>query len=72
MNVTRAMGAKRPPLELIDVMAVVSKNPFFAKNKFRQAFFEYRDYGLRPIKPKVTNARKELYYIKLRLKYNLI
>lgn len=67
-EVTEQMRVRYPPAELVESIGYASNDPFFKKTKFWRSLIEYKKYGCRPRIATVTNARKELYYIKIRLK----
>lgn len=68
MDVSRQMGRyRKPDPSFVEALAYCSAAPFFRKPKFWRAMTEYRKYGLRSPVRIVTNATRELYYIKRRL-----
>lgn len=71
-EVVERSAMHRPPPELIEAVAYASEDDFFRKPKFRQCLIEYREYGCKPTRTVKTNARKELFYIRKRLRSMLI
>lgn len=67
-EVTEQMKLRYPPAELIEAISYSSNDPFFRKQKFWRSLIEYKQYGCRPRFAIVTDAQKELYYIRRRLK----
>lgn len=62
------MRLRYPPAELIEALSYSSDDPFFRKTKFWRCLIEYRKFGCRPRFEIGTNAQKELFYIRKRLK----
>ena len=67
-EVTEQMRLRYPPAELIEALCYSSDDMFFHKAKFWRCLIEYKRFGCRPRFAISTNARKELYYIRKRLK----
>lgn len=67
MEVTELLKLRAPSFELIEAIGYASDDPFFRKTKYWRCLKDYKKYGLRPPVPILSNASKELYYIRLRL-----
>lgn len=67
-EVMAIMRIKTPPSELIESICYVSDEPLFRKAKFWRSLINYKKYKCRPRFAIETNAEKELYYIRLKLK----
>ena len=67
MEVTELLKLRAPSFELIEAIGYASDDSFFKKTKYWRCLKDYKKYGLRPPIPILTNASKELYYIRLRL-----
>ena len=67
-EVMEAMKLRHPPAELIEAISYSSNDTFFRKTKFWRCLIEYKQYGCRPRFAVSTNAQKELYYIRKKLK----
>ena len=67
-DVTKQIQLRNPPAELIEALCYSSDDPFFRKTKFWRCLIEYKKYGCKPRFAIETNAKKELFYIRRRLK----
>lgn len=67
-EVTEMMKLRYPPAELIESLCYSSDDPFFRKAKFWRCLIEYKKFGCRPRFVIGTNAQKELYYIRKKLR----
>lgn len=59
---------REPSADFIEAIGYSSDDPFFKKSKYWRCLIAYRKYGLKQKMPVLTNMRKELYYIRIRLK----
>jgi hypothetical protein len=71
-EVTEQMKFRFPPADLIEAICYSSDDPFFRKTKFWRSLIAYRKYGCRPSRAIKTDARKELYYIRRKLKQYVV
>jgi len=68
MEATRNMNDYKPSVELIEMVAYISKDKFFKTIKFWKALRDYRKNGLHTSEPAVSGVKQELYYISVRKK----
>lgn len=68
MGIVNMMNMAKPPADLIERIGYASDDEFFRKPKFWRSLIDYRKYGLKSRLIITTNARKELYYIGIRMK----
>lgn len=72
METVELLKLRAPSANLVEAVAYASDAPFFRKTKFWRCLKDYKKYGLRPPYAVKTNANKELYYIRIRLKKYLL
>lgn len=68
MGISDHMKATKPPADLIEQIAYASSDEFFKKPKFWRCLIDYRIHGCYTCAPCISDAKKELYYIHLRMK----
>lgn len=68
MDITDRMKSSKPSADLIEQIAYASSDEFFHKPKFWRSLIHYRKHGCRINDPVETSAKKELTYIRIRMK----